>query len=253
VDGLATWTDLHFSVVCLLQVAACDLEGADSAQFLRVIDRLAHQVPHPRTAADARALADLLYSFSTRAGARFHRLFHQVDPWCGAPAVLEECESVWSSSGEAPTRPAVVLARWGREFTARFQSGHHWPPEELAARHLRSDFRRPLDVDATAEAVAISRAALMKRFRRTFGVSLGNYQRVLRTREAIRLLRETPACADAVARDVGYQSTKNLYAVLRTMTGCRPDEIRHRSPEAFAAFSQLCRSLRLDPPPCARG
>jgi AraC-like DNA-binding protein len=247
-DSVTSFADWHFLIVARLQTAACDLEGADPAQFRLAIDRLIRALPQPQSPAGARTLSDTLHSFATSAGTRFHRHFHRLDASCGTPALLEQCEGVWTNGFRANESPVATLGRWTREFLAQFEASHRWPPEVRAAMYLRDDFRRPLNVDGTAAAVAVSRTALTRRFKRAFGVSLGEYQRILRACEAIRLLRETQVCADAVARDVGYQSTKNLYAVLRSLTGFRPEEIRRSSPDAFATFSQLCRDLRIEPP-----
>jgi len=248
VESGITSADWHFSLMSRLQIAVCDLEWADAIQFRSTIEHLVKALPEPLSPADGRVLGDTLHSFAVSAGARFHRHFHRTECQCGAPGLIEECDAVWSCGLGCGERPAAVLARWTEEFLRRFQASHRWAPEIRAATRLQNTFRRPLDIDAVAADVAACRALLTRRFKRTFGVSLGEYQRVLRAREAIRLLRQTCICVDAIARDVGYRSPKNLYAVLRSYTGHSPDEIRDAAPEVLAAFSERCRSVHIEPP-----
>jgi AraC-like DNA-binding protein len=75
--------------------------------------------------------------------------------------------------------------------------------------------------------------SIATRFRQTFGLSIHAFQTRLRMRHALRALRQSQSNVDAIARDVGYRSTKNLYERLNETTGLTPHAVRQMPDAQF--------------------
>ena len=100
---------------------------------------------------------------------------------------------------------------------------------ERARERLRADLADTITLAAVARHEGCSLAVLHRRFASESGETPGQFRTRMRASKAVELLRNTDWKAEAVARDVGWKSKKDLYKVLKRLTGLTPAEIRSLS------------------------
>ena len=80
-----------------------------------------------------------------------------------------------------------------------------------------------------AAAVSCSPVRLSRAFRRTFGVTMGQHQRRLRTARAAELLASTPVPIAEIAQICGFCDQPHLTRAFRAELGCTPAAFRRRA------------------------
>jgi len=105
--------------------------------------------------------------------------------------------------------------------------GHEVGHAELLARFIAGHYTEPLTVRAIAAAAGLHPNYAMTLFRRTFGLSMGDYLTQYRVADAQRLLATTDARIVDVALAVGFGSLSRFYAAFGRACG--------RSPRAYRA------------------
>ena len=93
------------------------------------------------------------------------------------------------------------------------------PLAARAAQLLSERFAEPWTIHRLARYFATNRFTLTTEFRATFGVGVHRYLVRIRIDVAEQRLRSGPEKGEALARDVGFQSRKTLYAAYRRVTG----------------------------------
>ena len=223
---LRTW---RYSVVECLQRSVPRFLVDDPAVFISVVSDLARRIPSPRDPVERWLLASDLEHFSWGAGHALLTTLHGAEarkPCCDA--ALVQGNQVWRERG--PDRdPRALLVSWAEIFVSVVRSTHDVPVAVRAATFLRQHFTEPVTLTSLAREVYVSRATLDREFRRRYKTSVAAFVTRLRLDEATRLLHESEASIDAVARLVGYASTKSLYAAFRKETGLTPSAVRQRS------------------------
>lgn len=68
---------------------------------------------------------------------------------------------------------------------------------------------------------------LARAFRKAYGMSLGEYQRQAKLRQAVRLLTSTGLAISDIASDCGFFDQSHLTKLLRRSAGFTPNELRH--------------------------
>lgn len=237
--------DWHFDVVTALQRATTRL-ALNPLAVSEVLRDLSDALPAPAVTAEIIVLHDRLHAFVCTAADRIHRDFHRVFAvrTCEG-AVVEAAEHIWRLAPPPPEDPRRFLPAWGQRFAATFRRTHRVPAEYAALLTIVERYREPLPLETLARSAGMSRASLCRSFETTFGALPSDCQREFRLRDALTLLRETDVCVDAVARTVGYASTKNLYAALRHRTTRSPGQIRRERddpPEDRATDLEGCPS-----------
>jgi transcriptional regulator GlxA family with amidase domain len=94
---------------------------------------------------------------------------------------------------------------------------------------IRGNYRAPLTVDAIADAIHVSPSHLAHRFRRETGMTVKEYVAQVRVETARRMLLETDAKLDSIARAVGFCDAPHLSRVFVQYTRQRPGEYRRRA------------------------
>lgn len=97
-----------------------------------------------------------------------------------------------------------------------------------AQQYIREHFNQPLTPDRIARKLHVEPGILRRRFKAVEGMSLRQYQERLRVDAAVALLEDTDLKVEAVARQIGYASKKELYRLLRRHVGRTPQQIRMR-------------------------
>ncbi len=212
------WT-YRLSVSC--QDFACAVFTADRDQFLDATRVFGDRLPPPASAAEALILQNQLRLTTRSAERQLHGSLHLWFPelrCSGAPVGTLRIDEY---------EPAFALLEWSVNYLAALDLGHHWPAAVRAASVLRRNLARPsLDATALGRQLGCSRSHLVRSFRRIFGLSMQAYRARVRLRRGVRELREPASNVDAVARELGYRSTKNLYEALSRVAGMTPSGIR---------------------------
>lgn len=96
------------------------------------------------------------------------------------------------------------------------------------AQCVREQHRSPLAIADIAEAVHLTPSHAMTVFRRTTGVTLGEYVTMCRVAEAQRLLLTTPMTVTEIAEAAGFGSLSSFYAHVSAACGMTPREYRRQ-------------------------
>jgi AraC family transcriptional regulator len=127
------------------------------------------------------------------------------------------------------TNTAVEAA--AHDFThaiLSFGSADDAPPawfRELRAQ-LEQRFAEPLSFGALARQLGLHPVYVARAFRRYAGVSMGDFVRALRLREARHLLGTTRRSASAIALDAGFADASHLCRHFGRALGCSPRTYR---------------------------
>ena len=97
-----------------------------------------------------------------------------------------------------------------------------------AEHYLKQHYHERLAVPELAQHLRCSPGYLQRTFKDVTGFTLREYQAELRLREVLRLLESSDLKIEAIARDVGFRSKKDLYRVVQARVGCTPLEFRKR-------------------------
>ncbi len=118
-----------------------------------------------------------------------------------------------------------MVAAFGREH-GRGRPAR--PPAwlEAARAYIEAHACRPLRLAGVAQAAGRHEIHLAREFRRYFGVSMGAYQRRLRSERAAQLLLQTGAQVTAVALECGFANHAHLCRVFRACFGVSPTQYR---------------------------
>ena len=96
------------------------------------------------------------------------------------------------------------------------------------AQHVRDHHRSPLPVADIAAAVHLTPSHAMTMFRRTVGVTLGQYVTMCRVAEAQRLLLTTSLRVAEIAEEAGFGSLSSFYEHVSAACGMTPREYRRQ-------------------------
>jgi len=199
------------------------------------LDRLAE----PRTPVERLVQRGLLLEVAVQFGHAAHVAFHRDHP--GAALAIGACGFLPSAAVEGWPRdlaksPAEAFRRWAGRYATAFRAAHRLSCAREAEHYMAQHFRSPIAAPALARRLDCSTVFLRRTFKEHTGRTLLEYQSELRLRMALRLLAETELKMEAIAREVGYSSKKDLYRVVQAHLHCTPLEYRKaKSPSRAAA------------------
>jgi len=96
------------------------------------------------------------------------------------------------------------------------------------AQHVRDHHRSPLRIADIAASAHLAPSHAMTVFRRTVGVTLGDYVAMCRVAEAQRLLLTTSLTVTEIAETAGFGSLSSFYAHVSAACGMTPREYRRQ-------------------------
>jgi AraC-like DNA-binding protein len=123
----------------------------------------------------------------------------------------------------------LVRLNFGREERAAFIGALYDKPVSRALSLMHSAPQEPWTIDGLAAKVAMSRAALAKRFKERVGQTVFEYLTQLRMQKAERLLRGSRLPLYQVANQVGYESDLAFAKAFKRVLGVTPTRYRKRS------------------------
>nr|WP_246418007.1 AraC family transcriptional regulator [Haloferula luteola] len=97
------------------------------------------------------------------------------------------------------------------------------------AEHIAHHFAEPLEVPRLAQIAGISPRALATLFQREFRTTVPQFIARVRTREAARLLEQSPLSIDEIAERTGFPNRYYLTRVFTRVTGKPPARYRRES------------------------
>jgi AraC-like DNA-binding protein len=186
------------------------------------------EVPTPVSYQDALMTLGLLLQFTQRLGAYLHRRVHadQDIAACGfdparviPPGHIDPLNlDLWN--------PGWAVRQWLKAYEAGLAHAHRDELVVRAKRRLAVRLAEPLTVRALARELGCSVAVLQRRFTGEPGDTPTQYRRRQRAGAAIGLLRGSDLKIEAVARDAGWKSKKDLYRALDEFAGLSPAAVR---------------------------
>src|SRR4051812_1801763 len=219
---------LH-AVVQACQVIAGFIEDPTVSLDAPPIAAVFRNVPPPESRLELLAIERQLALFAEQVVVRLHRRVHghTTGVRCAFSLARYPFEM---QSGRSP---------YGRHLEAAFEQ---WlatilstlrttRPQGVGARARRClEERRAIPkAQDLAREFGCSAELLRRRFAEEAGESLASYRTRARVAVAIRLLTTTKWKVEAIARDVGWLSKKDLYLHLKRATGLTPGQIRRTS------------------------
>jgi len=147
---------------------------------------------------------------------------HDADD--SAQIALLEIQAAVRRVLRASSRPAPesALGGSGSVPAARLQQ------VSAMAQYVRDHHRSPLAIADIAAAVHLTPSHAMTVFRRTVGVTLGDYVTMCRVAEAQRLLLTTPMMITEIAEEAGFGSLSSFYEHVSAACGMTPREYRRQ-------------------------
>lgn len=120
----------------------------------------------------------------------------------------------------------LIRINFGRDHESGFVSALFDPQIKLALEllHTQPEFHWTLEI--LADQVALSRAALARRFKERVGQTMFQYLTELRMQRARQLLQETSLPLYEVSNRVGYESEMAFAKTFKRITGTTPAKFR---------------------------
>jgi AraC-like DNA-binding protein len=211
------WFD---EIIRLLQTVESGALLIDATDAQLTLERLARDMPPPRTHLERLVLRGLLLEVACRCG---HQLHHQH---CDRSTRCDfregaDLEAFLSDRTPDPQQPFRV---WVRRFFAELSRVHPQSPARKLARLLRQSCGQHVDVANHARTFNVGASQLRRSFAHEFGQSISEYQRCARIVAALEM-NAAGSVAD-VALNVGYKSKKNFYRAFTKLTGTTPAAFR---------------------------
>jgi AraC-like DNA-binding protein len=215
------------AIVDAVQVAGGRVSVTPDAREARaVLEQFIASLPTPQRPIEELMLNGLLLEFAVRSGVALHERVHGKDTRrCGFTPALA-VERAWGS-GDVDGRQA--FATWVHRFCAELSRTHQPSTVRQVAAIVRDRFSETWGVGTLARRFRTTPARLRLEFRHEYGMSIHDYQRVVRTLRALDRLADEKV--EAVAYAVGYRSKKNFYRAFQAVTGRTLDAYRRLSPE----------------------
>jgi AraC-like DNA-binding protein len=193
--------------------------------------RFIERLPRPHTPLETLTQKGLLLDLAVQFGYAAHKAFHshagpgdRSSRRCG----FQPAASLGEWPRDSTRSPSEAFHRWASRFGFELQTAHPQACVHGAEFYLKQHYEDRLAVNELAQHLRCSPSYLQRTFKETTGFTLREYQAELRLGEVLRLLEGSDLKIEAIARDVGFRSKKDLYRVVQARVGCTPLEFRKR-------------------------
>jgi AraC-like DNA-binding protein len=190
---------------------------------LSILNDFVQALPDPQTPAEESHALGLLLSAAVHWGNRVHSLVHPGQPGRCRFDPSSLLETLVRHDGRSSK---ASFGDWAARYVAAFEAEHQLTSVFKLADILERRYGDALDLRQLIRKVDAHPRTLERAFRDTLGLSVHEYITRVRVAHAIPALCEPGSNVDAVARNVGYKSTKNLYRPLRRWAGLTPGQLR---------------------------
>ena len=209
------------AVVKACQHASARLPTCDRNDARDLLRILTLTLPDPGNQAEWLLLRGMVLDVAVRASATQHgRLHFKTSDQC---SLRVEC--LLHDLALAPLEATIShFESWQGAFFCALDAAHPSTLGSSIGLLVRRDFRSRWNLTRLARHFKTSPSTIRKSFRRRFGRSVHEYQQLARIVAALDDVRSTKI--EAIARDVGYHSTKNFYSAFRRLIGRTPREYR---------------------------
>ena len=215
-------------------VRACQLASGplvDAADYWAAIGALSLRLdesPAPSSAADALVAVQVLRRFAARLGVAAHSAMHSAADAAQCLFNVAACAISVDLDPERATawRPGKEFAAWLNRFRRESERCHGARLSERAKRLIAAEFRKNVTTAALARSLGCSATVLEREFARRWGCTPAEYRTRVRVVHALPALRYPADKVDAIAREVGWKSKKDLYRAVRAGHGSHG----HRDP-----------------------
>jgi AraC-like DNA-binding protein len=188
---------------------------------------IAHLLAHiaaPTSSAESIVLRSRLATIAERAARFHHDMFHRLlcVPTC-------RCDVIPTDGGrwnDGDMSPFEAFRVWGLGYEHAFESLHQWPLAIRAALLFEDTSHGQIGVNSAASVLGCSRSVLTHTFTHVMGVSMREYDRRIRLRRAVTILRESDCAVDAVAALCGYAHAQAFHRAFREATNVTPSAFR---------------------------
>src|SRR5882672_8185005 len=187
--------DWFSAVVDALQGAAGQLLLVDRTDAPTILDRLAHALPAAHGRAEPLILRGFLVEFAAEHGSVIHRHAHGADR-------ATQCSFQSDVHLACFWRPRTIdpiegFRKWIRSFFKQLDAVHPLSAANRVAGLIRKKYQHAWNTTLLARRVDTTPKELARSFHREYGVSLKEYQRVIRLVEALDRVHDEKV--DAVA------------------------------------------------------
>lgn len=93
-------------------------------------------------------------------------------------------------------------------------------------QYMYDNIADDITVEDIAELLHVSKSYVSRKFKKSTGMTLIEYLRMLRVKMAMTLLVSTNRSVEDIAFTVGYNSSKYFYTAFKKCAGCSPSEYR---------------------------
>ncbi len=216
--------------VCWVHVPFADVIGwsLPADELGPLLGRLPHVVADPGLGARAVTMVD---DWLAEIGPAHDAPIRTPDPTPQLQIALLEVQAL----ARRALRGSSVVARAARRAGEQSHRNAEGPgsPERIAqaatmARHVAEHFRSPLTVSQVAASVPLAASHAMTVFRRTVGVTIGDYITMCRVAEAQRLLLTTSKGSSEIAAAAGFGSLSSYHAHVTAACGTTPTQFRRQ-------------------------
>lgn len=220
-----------YEVRSIGQSFICRTWNSERTEFAEAFDWLCDAVPDAQSSQELDEMHSMLKLLAIEAARTFHSTYHSRfgGNRCRDFAV-ERTLDAWSA---ATLDPRGRLASWTMAFLSAFNGTHPPPPCERAAEILRRRFQSPPDLDRLAAEVGSSKSALIRAFKRCYGMPPGEYLTRVRLLWFTDAARGSSSSCGELAMDAGYSSYHNLSDALWSHTDLTPGQVRGLSEAEF--------------------
>jgi AraC-like DNA-binding protein len=212
--------------------------------FLSAVTHLTLDMP------DADSPAELLMAWTTvqktvllgalAHHASFHRWFQD------SPCTFQPQQPLHSREMLSDATSFSSLTRWAADYARAFDDRHLWPAAVRAARLLQTRSANAWYVEDLAHLGNVSPGTLERGFRKIYGLTVQQYQSLVRLRSVAQAVRADEGVIEGVILDLGYRSIKDAYKPFRRMTGMTVARVRGMTESRFASL--MSGPLRLPVP-----
>jgi AraC-like DNA-binding protein len=235
------WFAALHALVEACQVIAGLIDDPAAPLEVRSIAALFRNVPPSESRIENLAVERQASLFAKQLAARLHQRVHghAADARCAFSPASYPFEIDDGRYACGPDLEAA-FARWLATVLGALRTTR---PRRVGARALRTlEERRTIPkAGDLAREFGCSAELLRRRFVEETGESFVSYRTRARVVVAIRLLSTTTWKVEAIARDVGWLSKKDLYAHLKRATGLTPGQVRRTPADARdALIASLC-------------